>query len=215
QLQLTLGLEAFEVVQAADAQADRLEVGQETAQPAVVDEWHVRRLGHVADRVSGCFVVAHEQHGAAAVCDLTGELLRSSQQRRGLEQVDDVDAAALTMDEAAHLGVPAARLVAEVDAGLQQLRDAYLSHGLLPLCMRLIPCGGSGPEVATVVSRLRAGSAIRSRAGRRSDWLLRIAPRPVRARPEGREAEASAPPRARSSTGAGRPGAWRAGTDAR
>ena len=41
-----------------------------------------------------------------------------------LLQVDDVDAAALREDEAAHLGVPAARLVAEMDSGLQQL-----SHG--------------------------------------------------------------------------------------
>jgi hypothetical protein len=37
------------------------------------------------------------------------------------------------MDEAAHLRVPAARLVAEVHAGLQQLLDAYLSHGVAPL----------------------------------------------------------------------------------
>jgi hypothetical protein len=32
------------------------------------------------------------------------------------------------MDEAAHLGIPAARLVAEMDAGLQQLLDSYLGH---------------------------------------------------------------------------------------
>ena len=38
-----------------------------------------------------------------------------------LRQVDDVDAGPLVEDEAAHLGVPATRLVAEVDAGLQQL----------------------------------------------------------------------------------------------
>ena len=37
-----------------------------------------------------------------------------------------MDAAALAEDEAAHLGIPAARLVAEVDAGLQQLLDADL-----------------------------------------------------------------------------------------
>jgi len=37
------------------------------------------------------------------------------------------------MDEAAHLWIPAACLVAEMHAGLQQLRNSYLSHGLLPL----------------------------------------------------------------------------------
>jgi hypothetical protein len=38
-----------------------------------------------------------------------------------LLEVDDVDAAALREDVAAHLGVPAAGLMAEVHAGLQQL----------------------------------------------------------------------------------------------
>ena len=135
QRQLTLGLEAFEVVQAADALADGLEVGQQP-QPAVVDVGHARRLGHVADGVVRLLLGADEQDGPAAVGERAGELLRLSQQGGRLEQVDDVDAAALTMDEAAHLGVPATRLVAEVNAGLQQLRDAYLSHGLLPLCVR-------------------------------------------------------------------------------
>ena len=60
--------------------------------------------------------------------------LRLREQRLGLEQVDDVDAAALAVDEAAHLRVPAARLVAEVHAGLQQLSDSYLSHGGAPFC---------------------------------------------------------------------------------
>jgi hypothetical protein len=55
------------------------------------------------------------------VGELGGELLGLAQQQLRLEQVDDVDAAALAVDEAAHLGVPAARLVAEVHPGLQQL----------------------------------------------------------------------------------------------
>ena len=60
----------------------------------------------------------------------------SVQQPLGLLQVDDVDPAALAEDEAAHLGVPAARLVAEVDAGLQQLLDADLGGQRdAPLCV--------------------------------------------------------------------------------
>src|SRR5436305_10466168 len=50
------------------------------------------------------------------------------QQRLRLQQVDDVDAVSLAIDETAHLGVPATRLVAEVDAGLQQLPDSDVSH---------------------------------------------------------------------------------------
>jgi hypothetical protein len=45
-----------------------------------------------------------------------------------LEKVDDVVPIALAEDEAAHLGVPSTGLVAEMDPGLQQLPDSYLSH---------------------------------------------------------------------------------------
>ena len=61
------------------------------------------------------------------------------------------------MDEAAHLGVPAARLVAEVNAGLQQLRDSYVSHGLTPfVCDVVVPCADRGPG-SSRLSALRAG----------------------------------------------------------
>ncbi len=100
----------------------------------MVDEGHVGRFGNVLDRVASLLLGADEQHGAAAMGERARELLRLHERRGGLQQIDDVDAAALAMNEAAHLGVPAARLMAEVDAGLQQLRDAYVSHGLLP-CM--------------------------------------------------------------------------------
>jgi hypothetical protein len=39
------------------------------------------------------------------------------------------------MQKAAHLGVPAARLVAEVHSSLQQLFDSWLSHGAAPYCV--------------------------------------------------------------------------------
>ena len=158
QRQLALGLVAFEVVQAADALVDRLEVGQQAAEPAVVDVRHVGRLGDLLDRVARLLLGADEQDRAAAVGERAGELLRLREQRLRLEQIDDVDAAALAIDEAAHLGVPAARLVAEVNAGLQQLRDAYFSHGLLPCYVQLMfRADGADPELVTVQSLLRAG----------------------------------------------------------
>ena len=57
----------------------------------------------------------------AKSCASSSRLLR-------LLQVDDVDAAALGEDEALHLRVPAARLVAEVDAGLQQFLHGNDGH---------------------------------------------------------------------------------------
>ena len=47
--------------------------------------------------------------------------VRLPEQLERLLEVDDVDAAALREDEAAHLGIPAARLVAEVHSGFQQV----------------------------------------------------------------------------------------------
>ena len=157
QRELTVGLVAFEVVQAADALADRLEVREQTAKPAVVDERHPGGFGDILDRVARLLLGADEQHRPAAVGERAGELLRLVERRGGLEQIDDVDAAALTMDETAHLGVPAAGLVAEVDAGLQQLRDAYLSHEVLPLFVRLVAVRERRTRRATKKVGRRAG----------------------------------------------------------
>ena len=52
-----------------------------------------------------------------------------------LLQIDDVDAAALGEDEALHLRVPAARLVAEMDSGFQKLSHADDCHGLSPFLL--------------------------------------------------------------------------------
>src|SRR3954451_13254708 len=49
-------------------------------------------------------------HAPAPARDSAGEVLRPLERVGGLQQVDDVDPAALAEDEAAHLGVPAARL---------------------------------------------------------------------------------------------------------
>src|SRR5207244_971973 len=100
--------------------------------PAMVHIGHAGRLRDVADRVACLLLGAHEQHGPAAMSEVAGERLRLREQRRGLQKVDDVDATALAVDETAHLGVPAARLVAEMNAGLQQFRDSYLAHVVLP-----------------------------------------------------------------------------------
>ena len=67
--------------------------------------------------------------------------------RERLLQVDDVDAVPLHEDEAAHLGIPAARLVSEMDAGLQELLHGDDRHVVSPLFLRrylLAGCAGQG-----------------------------------------------------------------------
>ena len=132
QRELALGLVALEVVQALDALADRLEVRQQAAEPAVVDVRHAGGLGGVLDGVAGLLLRADEEDGAAAVGQRRGELLGVLEQRLRAQEVDDVDAAALAVDEAAHLRVPASGLVAEVDAGLQELAEVDWGMVLLP-----------------------------------------------------------------------------------
>src|SRR4051794_40430900 len=127
----------------------------------MVDVRHAGALGHFLDAVARLLLGAHEEHRAAAPRQVVGELLRLLEQLLSLEQVDDVDAVALTEDEAPHLRVPAPRLVAEVHAGLQQLADAHLSgHGVLSVVWRY------GPSGATRTRRLVAGQDPRAlRAG--------------------------------------------------
>ena len=126
-----------QLVQPLDALGDGLEVGEQTTQPALVDVRHAAGLRGLLDRVAGLLLRAHEQHGAAASREVAGEFLGVVQQTVGLLQVDDVDAVALAEDEAAHLGVPAARLVAEVDPGLQQLSDTDLGG------QKVLPCSAA------------------------------------------------------------------------
>ena len=79
----------------------------------------------LGDGVLRLLLRADEEHRAAALGEVPREVVRFLEQLLGLGEIDDVDATALAEDEAAHLGVPAARLVAEVDAGLQELPHRY------------------------------------------------------------------------------------------
>ena len=49
------------------------------------------------------------------------DALGRRQLAQGLLEIDDVDTGALGEDEAAHLGVPAARLMAEMDPGFEEI----------------------------------------------------------------------------------------------
>ena len=63
---------------------------------------------------------ADEEDVLAAQDDVARELLRELDLPERLLEIDDVDAVPLGEDEAAHLGIPAAGLVPEVDAGCEE-----------------------------------------------------------------------------------------------
>ena len=97
-----------------------MEVGEQPAEPALVDVRHVAALGPRLDRVACLLLRADEENRAALGGDLRGEAPRLREQLLGLQQVDDVDPVALAVDVATHARIPAARLVAEMDARLQR-----------------------------------------------------------------------------------------------
>ena len=86
------------------------------------------RGGLAGDRVLRLLLRADEQDRAVPLRDVAREIVGLVEQRLGLLEVDDVDPAALGEDETLHLRVPAARLMAEVNAGLQQLLHGDNGH---------------------------------------------------------------------------------------
>ena len=124
-------LAGLELVEQPDALLDGHEVGEHAAEPALVDVRHAgaRRLG--GERLLGLLLGADEEHDVAAGDGLAHEVEGGLEPLRGLGEVDDVDPVALREDERAHLGIPAAGLVAEVDSGLEQLPHRDGRHGRL------------------------------------------------------------------------------------
>ena len=100
---------------------DRLEVGQHAAEPAVVDVILAAALGGVGDRLLRLALGADQQHAAAAGDDVADRLQALVQHRLGLLEVDDVDPVADAEDVRRHLGVPPAGVMAEMNAGFEQL----------------------------------------------------------------------------------------------
>ena len=76
-----------------------------------------------------CFFVPTNSTVPPLGGDVAHLVVRLLEQPHRLLQIDDVDPGALTEDEAAHLGVPPAGLVAEVDASLEQLAHRGRGHG--------------------------------------------------------------------------------------
>ena len=96
---------------------DRAVVGQGPAQPALVDIGHAAAAGFALDGFLRLALGADEEHEAALAGDLGEVTVGPQQAADGFTQIDNVDEIALAVDIRAHLRVPAAGPVAEVNAG--------------------------------------------------------------------------------------------------
>ncbi len=118
----------LQLPQPFDGLTNSLEIGEGTAQPAIAHIGHPRALSLGLDRVPGCPLGTHKQHGTAfrnGLADKLGGLLK---QRHRLFQVDDVDLVSFAEDEGSHLRVPEAGLMTKMHASLQHLAHGYVGH---------------------------------------------------------------------------------------
>ena len=153
-----VGLHGLQLLHAGHAGADGNEVREHAAEPAGVHVGHAALVGSVGHGLLGLLLRAHEQHGAALAGDLGHERVGRVQAVERLLEVDDVDVAAAAEDVGLHLGVPTARLMAEVAARVEQRLNADFRHcslHSLVLCPRSSPASAafSGWPLAERVAR--------------------------------------------------------------
>ena len=107
---------------------DRFPVGQHAAEPAMVDIVLAAALRGVGDKIAGLALGADEQDASALGGYIANRAQRRMQQRHCLPQVDNVNPVAHPENVRLHLGVPAAGLMSEMNAGFQQLAHRELWH---------------------------------------------------------------------------------------
>ncbi len=110
-----------DLLEARDRLGNGFPVGQRATEPAVVHVILCAFFSSFSDLLSRLALGADEEN-AAAFCNGVADSLQSSvQHRHGLRQIEDVDPVALAVDELAHAGVPALRLVTVVNASFEEL----------------------------------------------------------------------------------------------
>src|SRR6266536_3481126 len=168
-LELALGRTLLQLFQTLDLFLDRLEVRERPAQPPLGDIERPAALRLRLQDVLELLLGAHEQHAFALEHHPAEQFLRGLDLPQRLLEVDDVNPRPLGEDEPAHLGIPAARLMAEMDARFQQILQLRLRHAL--------PLVGFEPPLLSfsVPPRLRGPSTESSRVSDYLNCLVRSA----------------------------------------
>src|SRR5207253_211405 len=116
-----VGGHRLDIAQPSEAALNGREVGEEAAQPALVDEEHRAALRFFGDDILRLPLGPDKENRPALSGKVADELLGLAKQLHRLAQVDDVDAVPLAEDVLLHLRVPALGLVAEMNAGFEQI----------------------------------------------------------------------------------------------
>ena len=112
---------ALQKLQALDGFLQRDPIGERAAQPAVIHVEHAAALGFFLDGFLSLALGAQKQDDFA-LRGLFGNVARSfAEHFQGLLKIDNVNAVAFAENVFLHLRIPAPRLVAEVNSGLQKL----------------------------------------------------------------------------------------------
>ena len=121
-------LDVFEVIEALDALADGLVVGEHAAQPTVVDVELAGGVGGFLDGFLGLALAADKQDFLVLGGQSGEEGAGFVEALDGFLDVDDVDAALLREQVGLHARVPFFALVAVMDPGFDELLDEFADH---------------------------------------------------------------------------------------
>ena len=118
---ITLFLQFLQVLVPLDAVPDRLEVGQQTSEPAVGNEVHSAALGVLLDRFVSLPLGPDKEYMFTVGPQIVEEVHGLPEELQGSLQVDNMNAVPFAEDVLLHLRIPPTRLVSEMDSRLQQL----------------------------------------------------------------------------------------------
>ncbi len=115
-----------------DGLLDRIEVRHRSAEPAMVHVEHAAANRLVTDRILSLALGTDKKDVAPLARDLPHKLGSLFEMTQGLLEIHDVDSISLAEDVGLHLGVPAPRLVTEMDSRLEQFFHLNRRHNSLP-----------------------------------------------------------------------------------
>ena len=114
----------FHVLEALDRAANRLEVRQRAAQPALVNPAAAGALRFLSNDFTSAALRVNEEDAAALTRELTSELNRFVEHHDGLFKIDDMNLVAGAEDVLGHLRVPETSLMAEVATRFEHFTHA-------------------------------------------------------------------------------------------